>query len=300
MKPIRSFLNYPGNKFRLLPQLFPLFPHDNISNFIDLFCGSAVVSLNFPGCETIMANDIDTHLIQLLSRISNQQYPEFKKHILDIAEQYRLSNTDKFGYAYYHANSSKGLASINRKAFNQMRFDYNYGDSSNDENLDLLYALIVFGYNNQMRFNRHGVFNNPVGKRDFNIRMQAKLRDFIHASQSKHIHFYNEDFSNFGFYGRNSFVYADPPYSLTTAVYNEATSWNEKNDQLLFEYLDGIDSLGGRFALSNVFTLKGKTNFSLIKWSSRYHTHHLNMSYSYSSYNTVRLGSTDEVLITNY
>ncbi len=37
---IQSPLNYTGSKFRLLPQILPLFPK-NISVMVDLFCGGA-------------------------------------------------------------------------------------------------------------------------------------------------------------------------------------------------------------------------------------------------------------------
>lgn len=39
-KYIKSPLNYVGGKFKLLPQLMPLFPQ-NISKFIDIFGGGA-------------------------------------------------------------------------------------------------------------------------------------------------------------------------------------------------------------------------------------------------------------------
>ena len=43
----------------------------------------------------------------------------------------------------------------------------------------MLYLLIVYSFNNQLRFNRKGEFNLPVGKRDFNSKMQGKLEAFI-------------------------------------------------------------------------------------------------------------------------
>ena len=35
-KPIASPLNYIGGKYKLLPQIFPLFP-DNVDTFVDIF-----------------------------------------------------------------------------------------------------------------------------------------------------------------------------------------------------------------------------------------------------------------------
>lgn len=42
---IKSPLNYVGGKFKLLPQIMPLFP-ENISTFVDLFSGGANVGIN--------------------------------------------------------------------------------------------------------------------------------------------------------------------------------------------------------------------------------------------------------------
>ena len=42
---IQSPLNYTGGKFKLLPQILPLFPK-NINTFVDLFCGGCNVGIN--------------------------------------------------------------------------------------------------------------------------------------------------------------------------------------------------------------------------------------------------------------
>lgn len=44
-KYIKSPIFYMGNKYRLLPQLIPLFP-SNINTFYDLFGGSGCMSGN--------------------------------------------------------------------------------------------------------------------------------------------------------------------------------------------------------------------------------------------------------------
>lgn len=45
--------------------------------------------------------------------------------------------------------------------------------------------MIVYSFNNQIRFNSKGEFNLPVGKRDFNQRMESKLIDFIDTIKNK-------------------------------------------------------------------------------------------------------------------
>ncbi|WP_274599342.1 hypothetical protein [Enterococcus faecium] len=34
------------------------------------------------------------------------------------------------------------------------------------------------------------------------------------------------------------FIYADPPYLITTAAYNENGGWSEKDEKDLYDYLD--------------------------------------------------------------
>ena len=42
---IKSPMNYVGGKYKLLPQILPLFPK-NIETFVDLFCGGFNVGIN--------------------------------------------------------------------------------------------------------------------------------------------------------------------------------------------------------------------------------------------------------------
>lgn len=53
----KSPLNYTGGKFKLLPQILPLFP-DNINTFIDLFTGGCNVGVNVEA-NKIVCNDIE-------------------------------------------------------------------------------------------------------------------------------------------------------------------------------------------------------------------------------------------------
>ncbi|MCH7724699.1 MAG: DNA adenine methylase [Bacteroidetes bacterium] len=109
-----------------------------------------------------------------------------------------------------------------------LRDKYNSRQEDNFYHDMVLYVLIVFGFNNQMRFNKSGEFNLPVGKRDFNSRMREKLINFIDRIQSNNYEFIAKDFSNIKAQNieKSTFVYADPPYLITTASYNEQGKWN--------------------------------------------------------------------------
>jgi DNA adenine methylase Dam len=169
----------------------------------------------------------------------------------------------------------------------------------------LLYTLILFGFNNQLRFNDKGEFNLPVGKRDFNTAIEAKLIKFLDALRMQRHEFQTKDFRKFNFANltENSLVYCDPPYLITTATYNEKDGWTEQDERDLLVILDELTNRGIRFALSNVLQHEGKENSVLIEWigHNNYRVHNLFMDYHYSNYQKKsKKAESQEVLITNY
>ena len=145
-----------------------------------------------------------------------------------------------------------------------------------------------------------------MGKRDFNSKMQAKLDAFIDRLKELTCDFSSVDFRNINIEAmeQDDFVYADPPYLITCASYNEQGGWNDDLERALYNYLDTLHEHRIRFALSNVLTSKGKTNTILQNWltaNPQYICNHLNYNYSNSNYQVKdRTSGSDEVLITNY
>lgn len=300
MDYIQSSLNYTGGKYKLLPQILPNFPED-IHTFVDLFCGGCSVGLNV-NAEHVILNDIEPHLISLLKaiRFVNSRCGE---EIDSIILRYRLSESTKHSYEYYGCDGSKGLASYNKEAFMKLRDDFNAMDIDTPYKWIMLYTLIVYGFNNQIRFNSKGEYNISVGKRDFNSRMRSKLESFVSRLNSVNPEICNKDFREFGISNltKDDLIYADPPYLLSCATYNELGGWTEKDEKDLYVYLDGLNSRGVRFALSNVLRSKGGENSSLIEWSKKYKVIPLNFNYNNSSYHLKDKDSlNEEVLIVNY
>ena len=65
---IKSPLNFTGSKYKLLPQILPLFP-DNIDTFVDLFGGGFNVGVNVEA-KHIVYNDISKQVTNLLRYIN--------------------------------------------------------------------------------------------------------------------------------------------------------------------------------------------------------------------------------------
>ena len=301
---IQSPLNYTGGKFKLLPQILPLFPA-NIDIFVDLFCGGANVGVNVKSNKTIL-NDINDNLTLLFSMFKNLG-DDFLPLVDEIIEKYQLSQSSKYGYDYYNCDSNTGLAPYNKDKFLKLRDDFNNSKDIGYYYYAMLYTLILYSFNNQIRFNSNGHFNLPVGKRDYNEKMKQKLQKFIDRLKGKDYKFSNLDFRDFDIstLNSNSFVYADPPYLITCATYNEQGGWNEADEHDLLDFLNDLHKNNIKFALSNVLRSKGKENSILIDWTQRnsdkYKVINLNYSYNNSNYQTKNKNEiTEEVLIINY
>lgn len=300
---IPSALNYTGGKYKLLPQILPFFPKD-ADKVVDLFCGGCNVGINM-NCNKVQFNDSNEHLVGLLNTFKRMTKDEVFSWIFEAIQRYNLSLVSENGYEYYNCESSKGLGSYNKIGYNKLRKDFNGKKEKDDEYYLMLYLLIVYSFNNQLRFNRKGEFNLPVGKRDFNSRMQEKLAGFLGRIKSGDYGFTNRDFRNISLddYTDKSFFYADPPYLITCATYNEQGGWTEKDEHDLLEYLEELDKRGIRFALSNVLESKGKTNNILCDWiekNKKFKAIALDYDYSNSNYHTQRSGVTKEVLVVNF
>lgn len=301
-KYIASPLNYTGGKLKLLPQILPLFPK-KIETFVDLFCGGCNVGVNV-NAEKIFCNDSNEKLIEFFNYLKNTDYKAFFSQISKVIEEFHLSNTAENGYSFYGCNSSAGLSSYNREYFLALRENFNSLQTKDSYYFAKFYILIVYAFNNQIRFNSKGFYNLPVGKRDFNKRMSEKLETFM--SSIANIEFTSKDFREFKteILTQNDFVYADPPYLITCASYNELDGWNENNEIDLLKILDKLNERKLRFALSNVLSAKGKVNNILDSWLNKnpeYKCYHLNFDYKNSNYHkTERINKADEVLITNY
>lgn len=301
---IQSPLNYTGGKFKLLPQILPLFP-SQIDCFVDLFCGGCNVGINV-SANRYVYNDSCEPLINLYSVMQTMKSEVFLSKVEKLIQKYDLSNVKLNGYEFYNCSSADGLGSYNKEKYLMLRSDFNSLSKKDSDYYVMLYVLIVFAFNNQIRFNSSGKFNLPIGKRDFNQNMYNKLNNFLSLLHSQNAIFTHKDFRNFDIskLTPNDFVYVDPPYLITCAAYNEQGGWTENDEMDLLRFLDGLSKKNIRFALSNVLEAKGNVNQILKHWIENrtdYTMIDLNYSYNNSSYHRQKKKyRTREILVVNY
>lgn len=182
--------------------------------------------------------------------------------------------------------------------------DYNQIKTFNEKKDFLLLTLIIFSFNNQIRFNGNNEFNMPVGKRDFNTSTMKNVKEFAIILKNNNIEIMNVDFMKIKIDNLiDPFVYCDPPYILGNAAYNENNGWTEKDELKLLKYLKKLDEKGIPFALSNVVEHKGMTHQILKDWveENYFNIIYIKSNYSNSNYQVKDKDSvTREVLITNY
>ena len=297
-----SPLNYIGGKARILDQLLPVFP-EHISTFVDLFCGGCNVGINTKA-DNYIYNDGNRELIGLLKMFLRLNTNTILKRMDEIVDHYGFSKTKDHNFAYYGGNPMKGVSRYNKEPFLQLRHDYN-NSPRNNQHYIMLYALVVFGFNNQMRFNDKGEYNLPVGKRDFNDVIRRKLQVFVDKLKAQHPVIQNKDFRRFDInqLDGDSLVYLDPPYLISTATYNEGGGWTERDEQDLLDFMDRLNEQGIHFVLSNMLEHKGRRNHLLIDWIEQrnWQVVGINMDYSNSNYQVEGKNSgTVEVLVKNY
>jgi adenine-specific DNA-methyltransferase len=296
---VKSPLNYTGGKHKLLPQITKLFPSE-INVFYDVFSGGANVGINATA-KNIICIEKNRYVVQLLKLIQNNNFEDLNQRVIDIIEKFGLSQSYIKGYDFYNADSSAGLGQFNKNAFLELRNEFN----KDKTRIDLLLVLVLYSFNNQIRFNHNGDFNLPIGKRDYNGSSRKNVASFNQISNEKQIIFKTQDFREIekADLQKNDFVYLDPPYLLGLASYNELGGWTKKDEKDLYNLLSCLNKKGVRFALSNVLEHKGEINEIMKNWAKKnnFKINELNYDYKNSNYHsTAKNNKTIEVLITNY
>ena len=295
----RSPLFYVGDKYKLIREIKTHFP-DNIGRLIEPFVGGGSVFMNVEA-EEYLLNDLDRFVIAIHQMLSGYigRLDDFYNEFVEIVDRYGLSLSYRanvvpdelkkaFPKTYY--------AKYNKEGYNRMKADFNQGGQID---IQMLYVLLIYGFNRMLRFNKKGEFNLPPGDVDFNANAYEALSDYFTILQNRHIEWNNLDFREFlhGIeYRQNDLIYLDPPYLITFSEYNKF--WNDETEHDLLTLLDELNQEGVRFAISNVTHYRGKINEEFLNWSAHYNSYPIKSNYISFNDNTIK--QFNEVLVTNY
>lgn len=240
-----SPLNYIGGKFNTLDLILDNLPNKYNSCY-DLFGGGSTVSINLKS-KSITYNEINTYVVELLKYLSKENPVDTYKNIQKYIKSYKLE---------------KG----NKEAYYKLREDYN-----KNKNTLLLYLLICFGFEHQIRFNSKFEFNNPCGNSGFNDEMYEKLLSFYLICNEKKIKFNIGSFDEYkNKIKKGDFIYLDPPYLGNDGVYQDGKrgfeGWTEKHEEKLYQFMEYINSIEAFFMLSNYSEHSKSNNKKLNDW----------------------------------
>ena len=284
-----------GNKYKLLKQLVPLFPK-KCGTFYDLFGGSGVVSMNYHGETGTIYNEFNYNIYMLAQLFKQTNPEELDVYFRNRISQYELETcsikakdrVDRSGYER------------RRDRFNKFREDYN---KSIERDYRDLFLLSCYSINHLIRFNQNSEFNASSGADSYNEKNYKKIWNMYETFKT--VTMSNENVFDLDFdklIQPGDFVYCDPPYTNTTAVYNEKRAfggWTEESDKQLFSILERLHERGIKWGLSNVMVNRGKENTHLMEWcaENNWYVYHLNRNYNpFSRGNS----DNDEVYICNY
>ena len=242
-------LNYMGGKTNIIDYIKPHLEGKPV--LIDAMGGGFNVGINGYGFEKIIYNDINHIVRDILLMFKNESTKNILDKIEKIIKQYSLEKHNKENYINY-------------------RNDYNAKYRYKDDYTIYLYTLILYGFQQQLRFNSSLEFNNPIGESGYNDSIKEKIVSFSRRIKELNVEFYNKNYYDLKDLIDNSVVYLDPPYLITLGSYNDGkrgfNGWNELEEQKFIDFLDYLKKCNCKIVVSNIVEYKGRKNEYLAKW----------------------------------
>lgn len=272
--------HYIGGKSKLLESILPEINKYCPEEVIDLFAGGFSVGVNCKA-TTVVYNDINYRFTDVVRWI-------YANNINSILQSIRVEI------------EARGLNKTNPVPYQKLKDDYNLKPTP-----ILLFLLICYSFNHQMRFNKTGIFNTPFGKNrsSYNLRTERALIDFSNKIKKKNISFSSLDFELIFPKQNKSLVFVDPPYILSTGSYNDGNRgivhWNYEDEERLYKYLDKLNSKGHAFLLTNFVKSGNLVNERLKAFSRSYNSKIIDSNYNNSNYHK-KQQTQIEILVKNF
>ena len=252
---IKYLVRWVGGKNRLISEIEKRIPKDinvQYDTYVEPFVGGGSVMfhiLNNYNFKKIYVNDKNKELINLYLTIKN-----FPKKIFDKIEKLDLK------YISLDVNKKKEMYHLIRNYYNRIKLK---DEKINLEKANLLMFLMRMCFNGVYRVNKKGEFNTSIGSfltRSF--RKITKEEIFAISEQLENVNFFSKDFSELeDLISDKTFFYLDPPYLSETDkqehIRYTPDGFSISEQKRLKEFIDKVNSKGGKFILSNSDTEDG-------------------------------------------
>lgn len=244
-----SPLNYIGSKAKMISHIKQSLPK-KFNSFVDACGGGFNVGINI-NADKIIYNDINHFVSNLVASFKTNDTYQYILYLKRIIKKYELE-----------AKNAKSYLKV-REHYNSLPLE--------KRDTKLLYAVILYGFNQQIRFNGNHEFNNPVGMRWFNDKVLEKMISFSRVIKEKNVIFESKDYRElFSEIDKNTFTYLDPPYMLTNGSYNDGkrgfNGWTKRTEKQLFNFATKLNEDGKSFMISYVLEHKGQFNGQFDSW----------------------------------
>lgn len=242
-------LNYMGGKTNVINYIKP---HLNgKSNFIDIMGGGFNVGINSYGFERIIYNELNHIVKDLICMFKNNDTKVILDNLDKLIKKYSLSKQNKDNYIKF------------RNDYNtKYRFYKNY--------TIYLYTLLLYGFQQQLRFNSQLEFNNPIGESGYNESIKEKIISFSRRIKEINVEFFSKSYEELYDIIDDAVIYFDPPYLITLGSYNDGKrgfkGWNKNEETKLINFFNKLMSKNCKLVISNILEYKGLENEILKEW----------------------------------
>lgn len=208
----KPFVKWLGGKTRLTGQILKYCPN-NIETYVEPLVGGGAVMFGIlnsrPDIKNIIINDINFPLMNTY-RVIKENPNELIAYLKRYEKLYLVNDFDIRTKIYY----------LNRDRFNDLKQDLTMRSSlaKRIEYASLLIFLNKTCFNGLYRENSKGLFNTPHGKyKNPTICDTSNILECSELFNKVNLQIYNMEFEDFldtisSKFGKNTFVYFDPPY----------------------------------------------------------------------------------------
>lgn len=261
----KSFLKWVGSKAQIADELIARFP-ESFERYIEAFCGSCALFFAYYGRQTsvdifdkwtpppAILNDVNPWLVNCHNQVMNSH--DAVKKYLDELEINHVKDPE----AHYK----------------RIRSEFQSAKSE-----DPAQQAAEFIYINKTCFN--GLWRVNL-KGEFNVPFNGKIKVNLYDPSLKNCSELLRQYANISYWDfdtlvrrtakKNDFFFLDPPYVAVSKTANfvgyTEDGWTDKDDDKLAKSLEYINSVGGKFMMTNsdapgVYSLFGKWKIEELK-----------------------------------